>query len=766
MSAGTPPTSRRSRARRTALVGSAEYQPYEIRSVGGGIDRTIRQTLTDPGKWWDSDGMAPRRLRAEKAGGFEALLPDLLSPPFSGEFSRGAIFYLSGSEAYWELYGFDPASMVFGDSGANPYRAWEFKLEGDPESFWTRIDDIAVVGGAPASMRKITFFGGASYPTMQFGDPSQTDVAMAAVRKRPQFRMSFGRLGSVGGDSTQTCQVNLVEAHYVSPDDERLILGTPRMVYRFDLATRRADYTDHINPIYTTGTISTIGVGSAGATSLVTGAGTGWNGSAWPLPVQERWLFKLDEDPDSYWTEVDSATNATTIELKYNYPKALGGGPKAYTLIRVWQAVIPPELARLNSWSAAQWGYDSPGRRLIITNGIDAVLQYDGGTGRLAPLSFIDDDDPESDPLSPTFDWARFVLEFKEHLILGYFKKGAVVHERGVAWSIPLDCERWRHSYARLLPGAGEITGLGQLGDLLVVFTDRAIYAMRYLGSPFWFGIAQRISDVGCIAAGSIQNIRDQQIVFLGEDNLYSYDGVRAAPIGDPVKDLIYPMLNDDNKPLVASRYDETSGRYLLSVPSNTRDDRNASTFAFDVNEAKWSRPLPGFGAIGKYVLAEDDGVVNQDERIVNSVNDIVNQRHTKKTPILVAGDHGGAVYRINGGTNHDGATKRCEITLPLSDLGVPGLKRYGWADIECARGMEGAQVYVGLSNNGEDVTWVGPFGIEVLGVPGDPNSERRPRVWVNKSAHYFAHRIVHEQPDADFVVDGITAWFRWRGVR
>ena len=103
-----------------------------------------------------------------------------------------------------------------------------------------------------------------------------------------------------------------------------------------------------------------------------------------------------------------------------------------------------------------------------------------------------------------------------------------------VKWSAINDYSQWtigtNQAGEQAIADSGDVTGIVG-GELGVIFLEKAIALMQYVGSPLIFTF-DKISNVGCKFPNSIAAISTSQIYFLGEDGFYLFDGARAVPIG------------------------------------------------------------------------------------------------------------------------------------------------------------------------------------------------------------------------------------------
>lgn len=93
-------------------------------------------------------------------------------------------------------------------------------------------------------------------------------------------------------------------------------------------------------------------------------------------------------------------------------------------------------------------------------------------------------------------------------------------------------------SYAQFNDTPGAITAVRPFRDGIVVFKADSMYLGRYVGaggnSPIWDFV--RISDkVGCMGPQQVTST-DEFLIFIGKDDVYSFDGTRPLSITDGIR--------------------------------------------------------------------------------------------------------------------------------------------------------------------------------------------------------------------------------------
>lgn len=100
-----------------------------------------------------------------------------------------------------------------------------------------------------------------------------------------------------------------------------------------------------------------------------------------------------------------------------------------------------------------------------------------------------------------------------------------------------LDASDWTPNVAtlcttgRLVESGGEITAAERLGDDVIVYKRRSIFVGRYTGPAEVWNFIRVDSQVGCVGQNAVCDTGKAHY-FLGEDDLYAFNGATAQPIG------------------------------------------------------------------------------------------------------------------------------------------------------------------------------------------------------------------------------------------
>lgn len=83
----------------------------------------------------------------------------------------------------------------------------------------------------------------------------------------------------------------------------------------------------------------------------------------------------------------------------------------------------------------------------------------------------------------------------------------------------------------RLVESGGEITAAHRLGDDIIVYKRRSTFVGRFTGPAEVWNFTQVDSDVGCVGMDAVCDTGKAHY-FIGDDDLYVFDGVQVQPIG------------------------------------------------------------------------------------------------------------------------------------------------------------------------------------------------------------------------------------------
>jgi hypothetical protein len=208
------------------------------------------------------------------------------------------------------------------------------------------------------------------------------------------------------------------------------------------------------------------------------------------------------------------------------------------------------------------------GKTVITTNNADVLQAWTLGTS----TSFAN--------LSASAPIAKFITVVRDFVVCANTLETTQQQYR-VRWSAINDETDWvenvnTQSDYQDIPDGGQIVGI-RGGEFGLVFLERSISRMTYVGTPFIFQFDNISRNKGCMVAGSIAQYQGITF-FLSDDGFYLCDGQTIQPIGsekvdrffiDDASESDYGSMSaavDPIRKLVIWNYVDTSGNRKLII--------------------------------------------------------------------------------------------------------------------------------------------------------------------------------------------------------
>ena len=170
----------------------------------------------------------------------------------------------------------------------------------------------------------------------------------------------------------------------------------------------------------------------------------------------------------------------------------------------------------VNRWQFAQFG-----NYALASNGAEKIQYFDVSSS----TDFAD--------LAAAAPIAKYITIVRDFVVGANIGNGT--YPSRVQWSDINDPTDWTSGAAsqsdyQELPDGGDITGITG-GEFGIVFLEKAIVRMSYIGSPLFFQFDTISRNVGCIEGGSIAQYGGVSY-FLSDDGFYSCNGQQVIGIG------------------------------------------------------------------------------------------------------------------------------------------------------------------------------------------------------------------------------------------
>ena len=172
--------------------------------------------------------------------------------------------------------------------------------------------------------------------------------------------------------------------------------------------------------------------------------------------------------------------------------------------------------------SAFPWKFAQFGKTVLAVNGTAKIQYWTIGTS----TAFADV------ATSPTVKQITVVRDF---VVTGSLATGALGRST-VRWSDINDETDWAagatsQSDLQVIADGGNVVGITG-GEFGLVFLEKSIQLMSYVGSPLFFQFDNISRGLGCLNGNSICQY-NQVSFFLSDDGFYSCDGSQVTPIGN-----------------------------------------------------------------------------------------------------------------------------------------------------------------------------------------------------------------------------------------
>ena len=233
----------------------------------------------------------------------------------------------------------------------------------------------------------------------------------------------------------------------------------------------------------------------------------------------------------------------------------------------------------------------------IYNNGIaaDTIKKWDMATATVTNL------------LNATDYRAKKLLAYGERLCLFHTIESGVTAPQRVRWSVVGDPEDFAGagaSYATLIGviGVDYIQTAEKISNYVAIYAERTIALMEYRGTdatnPFHF--ITRVAGVGIAAPQAIVNL-DEEHIFLGWDNVYSYKGGRdVEPIGNNIQEELFSIIEPEfiNRSFMV--FIEEKNEVRLYIPTIGNETPN-TYFALNIKTNGWSRGTRNYTGYGYF---------------------------------------------------------------------------------------------------------------------------------------------------------------------
>jgi hypothetical protein len=374
---------------------------------------------------------------------------------------------------------------------------------------------------------------------------------------------------------------------------------------------------------------------------------------------------------------------------------------------------------------------------LVFTNGKDPIGRWDG----------IDNTKQLGGNPPP----AKLVRSYFNHLLLANTVEEDNPYPQRIRWSELGNPESWPSEFfLDIMDTPGWIQAIEPIQRQIAVYKEDAIFLLSYAGAPMYFTVNPVVvgQNKGLLAPRAVAQYGHKHY-YLGNDDVYVFDGLQSLPIGQDKIDLftiINPMAQQQS---FAFTKDE---EIWFVVP--THSDRPDTCYVYNVLQDAWGkRELEG-NCINEYFV-EETYQIDQMEQPIDSYDIEFDARYfVKNAPDILMGK-GNQIFKLESAAgSFNGAPINSWVQTKTFDFGTLRNKRLLSVGFEVeSQGDYPLQVWVGTARSPADSIdkWFGPY---------DFNLEHDYSLTVDLTARAFALRFGTNAADQPWRVQGY--WFEY----
>ena len=189
------------------------------------------------------------------------------------------------------------------------------------------------------------------------------------------------------------------------------------------------------------------------------------------------------------------------------------------------------------------------------------------------------------------------------------------------------------------LGGGSEFIQAVETKQAVLIFTDKTLHAMKFIGPPFTFGLQELSKNITIISPKAAVPV-DDVVYWMGQDTFYVYGGGQTQQLPCTVKDKVFLDINDEQSEKVYAGVNSEFGEITWFYPSSGSSS-NDRYVIFNYNDKTWY-----FGTMPRDVWLD---------------------RGLRKNPVAASG---GYLYNQETGFDDDGSAMSSFVESAPIDMG------------------------------------------------------------------------------------------------
>jgi len=317
--------------------------------------------------------------------------------------------------------------------------------------------------------------------------------------------------------------------------------------------------------------------------------------------------------------------------------------------------------------------------KMYITNNIDRVKSWDGGT--LETPVFDINGDGQND-----IDCCLLIFNYKGHMVLLRTTENGTLHAQRARWSKAGLPEDFTNDGFVDAPTLDWIVGADFLGDDLIVFFERSIWALKYTHDPdLPFRWEKIVSTDGAYATFSVVSFSNE-LLALGATSLIGTDGLDSYSITDKIPDIVLNINANKFHYAYAVIIEENSEMLMLYPPVD--EERNKETLVLNYDDNAWSI-FTLEGTVFGYFEQQSDLTWDDIEATWDEIEWSWDDKEIQAGyPTTLMGGYNGEIFILNNGGDDNGKPIGFDVeTGWLNPFIKEGRQaRLGWVDFLVTR--------------------------------------------------------------------------------
>jgi len=228
------------------------------------------------------------------------------------------------------------------------------------------------------------------------------------------------------------------------------------------------------------------------------------------------------------------------------------------------------------------WAFTQFGSNIIATNFADNIQKFEEGV-----------DSAFSDLVSLK---AKYIAVIRDFVVSGYTTESSTTYNQRVKWSGINDSSTWTPSQATqsgfqdIVGSHGNIQAIVGGESAGVIFMEKAIYRMEYVGTPLIFQFNKIADNIGAFAPKSVASYGNM-VFFLAQDGFYKLTGgQQLTPIGNGKVDNFFFDDLSSNLDGISSAVDPNNSIVVWSYRgSGATGTTNNKLLIYNYAVDKWS---------------------------------------------------------------------------------------------------------------------------------------------------------------------------------